>query len=229
MLRLSDPNPSATRPAQAAPLLTSGPDKLNPFAEISMFDDGFVQAAAVMSETFTLRSGAGTNFSFNFSYHGSMDGDAKSVPADPGTYLVLANATIAVFRPGVAEWNNWAALARDTDQELFYDTDQHNVTNPSEDFSFTIDEFFRFNTILGSDFEQFQVFVSLELVISTSTPQTVTLDFANTGTLGFTAAPSVEVFSGSGVFPNTMPVPEPSVVILALLGLGALALRLRRS
>ena len=217
----------ASRRGTAAVDLSTG--KVRALAQLQMFDDGFVQAAAVMSDTFTLRSGAGTNFSFDYSFDGGISADAKSIPEDPGTYLINVFAAIAVFRPGVAEWNNWFGLASNTDQEIFFDQFTFSIRNPSDEVDQRIDEFFSFNTTLNSDLEQFQVFITLDLVISTSTPQTVTSNFFSTGTLEFSAAPNVEVFSGSGVFPNTQPIPEPSTVVLAVLGVGLFALRRRRN
>ena len=213
----------ASRTGSASVNLRTG--QISAFGEIVGFDDTFVITTAIMSDTFTLRSGAGTNFNFNFAYDGTMTADAKSIAEDPGTYLLQMSASLAIFRPGVAEWNNWFGLASNTDQEIFFENFNFTITNPMEDVFETIDDVFNFNTILASDFEQFQVFVRLETLISTRTPQTVELDFGNTGTLGFVAAPNVEVFSGSGVFPNTKPIPEPSTVLLAVLGVGLFALR----
>ena len=56
----------------------------------------------------------------------------------------------------------------------------------------------------------------------------MTLDFENTGSLSFTAAPGVEVFSASGVFPDTMLIPEPSTALLLVFGSVAFVKRRRR-
>jgi hypothetical protein len=215
----------ASRSGSARVDLRTG--QIHTLGKIVNFDDTFVITTAIMSDTFTLRSGAGTNFNFNFAYDGIMTANAKSIAEDPGTYLLQMSASLAIFRPGVAEWNNWFGLASNTNQEIFFENFNFTITNPMEDVFETVEGLFNFNTILASDLEQFQVFVRLETLISTSTPQSAELDFGNTGTLGFVAAPGVEVFSGSGVFPNTMPIPEPSTVLLAILGLGVFALRRR--
>lgn len=217
----------ASRTGSAAANLQAG--ELKSFAEFVNYDGGFVIASAVMGETFTLRSGMGTDFQFYYEFDGTIEANAKSIPEDPGNYLLQIDSAIAVFRPGVATWSDWYAVAANTGQELYFETFSYSIQNPLDDISESVSDYFNFFTTLESDFEQFQIFVSLNLVVSSSTPQTATLDFFNTGSLFFDVEPNVEVFSDSGVFPNTQPVPEPSSIVLALLGLGGLAaVRFRR-
>lgn len=192
--------------------------EIKAFAEIDGLSSGFVIASAVMGETFTLRSGAGTDFSFSYYFDGTVTGDAKSIPENPNAYYVEANASIAIFRPGIATWENWFGIANTTDQELYFDRFVYSLTDADQDFDESIGDYFSFQTDLASNHEEFQVFIALNLVISVSTPQFVTLDFSNTGSLFLDTQPEVEVFSASGAFPNTLPVPEPTSGALLLLG-----------
>ncbi len=199
--------------------------ELKTFAQISNTNGGHALALSEFSETLTVYSAGDTTFEFSFYFDGWIYGDAKSIP-EGGAYQIIAVADFAVFRPGEAEWNTWWNLAN-AGEALFYEHHSFSFSDPSEDFDELISAGSYFSTPLGAGREDFQIFARLQHAVLSNTPQSATLDFSNTGTLSFLADPSVTVYSASGVFPDTLPIPEPSVA--GLIGLAAvLGLRRRR-
>ncbi len=184
-------------------------------------------ALAEYSETFTLRSGAGTLFEFYFDFDGQITADAKSI-MEGGIYQLQIFANLAVFRAGEADWNNWHTKAYTNGEALFADSYQYSKIDTDVDIDEYISESLSYQTLLGTNFEQFHVFARIQLVVNANTPQTASIDFLNTGVLGFQGDPDVEVFSASGEFPNTAPVPEPTSVLLLVACGSALLLRRRR-
>jgi hypothetical protein len=60
--------------------------------------------------------------------------------------------------------------------------------------------------------------------------QTFEGDFTHSADISFDGLPGVTVVSASGTFPGTVPVPEPSSICSALIGIGALGLsRIRKA
>lgn len=186
--------------------------------------NSLVIALTEFSDTLTVRSAAGTTFAFDYSLDGLIQADKLSVPGNHYQYDAFAN--LAVFPAGVADWNTWYSLATNTDSELHFETFHYGQVNPTEDVDMVVSELLSFSTIVPDDFEQYHVFVRIQLAaVVNDSPQQVLLDFENTGSLSISAAPGAEVFSDPGVFPDTLPVPEPGS--LGLLASGAL-LALRR-
>ena len=197
---------------------------LRAYNEINV-PNSYVIALTEFSETFTVRGAAGTTFAFDFAVDGLIQADALSVPGNHYTYDAWAN--LAVFPAGVADWNTWYNLATTTDSELHFETFHYGEVNPTEDVDLPISELLSFSTIVPDGFEQYHVFARIQLAaVVNDSPQRVLMDFENTGALSFSAAPGAEVFSDSGVFPDTLPIPEPGS--LALLIAGALTTVPRR-
>lgn len=222
---LSFDNESTTSYARAD--LTTG--ELKAYAGITN-TIGSALALAEYSETFELRHGIGTPFEFHFTFDGEAVADGKSVA---GTYIYQFYfiANFAVFEAGTADWNTWYDLAYKSNEALFADSYEFRELDQdmsSESIDESINHAFSYAGVLEGDFERFQVFSRLQMVVNASSaPQTAYFDFENTGTLGFDVAPGVTVGSGSGAFPGTVLIPEPTATLLGLLGI-PIAFRRRR-
>lgn len=182
---------------------------------------GYSLALAEYSDTLTIHSSTASNFEFAFSYDGTIIGDGKSVP-EGSTYQIFAYADFAIFRPGEAAWNTWYDLAN-AGNALFYDFERTNLNDSLNDIDDSIGRSFSFGTTLEQGRNSYQFFARMQIGVNANTPQTVELDFENTGTFDFSGDPDVDVYSASGVLPNTLPIPEPSGAILTGLA-GCLAL-----
>lgn len=196
----------AFRTARAAVDISTGEHRA--YASIIGGNNTVIQAMTEFGETLVVRGAAGTDFTLDFAFEGTIVADAKSIP-EGGTYQIFAIVDMAVFRPGVAAWNTWWDLANSTDQELFYDNFSLGFVNPSEDIDEIVDEVFSFTMPLTTNHERFHVFTRIQIFSAVNTPQTVILDFENTGAFGFVADPVAEVQSASGVLPGTTPIEDP--------------------
>lgn len=205
----------ASQTARASANLATG--ELKAYAGITNTIAGAV-ALAEYSDTFEIRGGAGTTIDFDFAFDGEFEADAKSV-GEQSTYQLYFTINFAVFEAGMADWDTWYDRAYTDNLALYSDTYFFDSSNPTGDQSEFFNDSFSYSASLDTNFERFQVFARIQLAVNASgSTQTAFFDFENTGTLGFTTDPSAQVFSESGVFPNTTPVPEPGSVMLAVLG-----------
>ena len=184
-----------------------------------------VVGLAEFSETFTIRNAAGTSFGLGFDFDAVIEADAHSVMGDPAPYTLFFTANLAVFEPGVADWDTWFDLATNTDDELFFDTFTETYSKPDMDIDDSIGDSLSFDAVLPDNDESFHVFSRIQIGTLANTPQTAFIDASNTGVLDFSADPSATVYSASGVFPGTLPIPEPSGMVFVMLGAASLGIR----
>lgn len=195
----------ATRDVRASADLSTG--NLRAFSNLGGSNVSAV-ALAEFSETFTIRNGAGTSFSFDFDFDGSIYASDEPVVEGGSSNSYFFTANLAVFPRDFADWNTWYDLAYVSNEAIFAETFSISESDIGA-VNGSISDLLSYSTTLTTDNESFHIFARIQLGSIANTYQNIELDFENTGTLGFQADPAVSVYSDSGAFPNTMPVPEP--------------------
>lgn len=186
------------------------------------------QSTGVFGDRLTFAAGPSQSLGFSFAFDGLVTSSARDANLNSSLGIGLF-ASLYVFDSGAgATYQNFDSLGG----ALVSQSRQINFNNPTSSISEQVLESLSGSFLTTANLPtSVDVFASLSTYVSTNgNPNTVTMDFMNTGRFGVQAAPGVTFTSDSGVFLTNSavtPVPEPESYALMLGGLLALGAYVR--
>jgi hypothetical protein len=161
----------------------------------SSFGDAFTYLGDFTGQQATFHINVDGTFSGAAAFNGS---DFQFMVLPAGTIAANAGNTLNIFNnPGnVAIVNDLYALTPTSPNPLTFDV----------------------SVALNGHDPTIEIAANLNVVTSLLLGQAFTADFSNTAAITLTAPDGVTVESASGVFPGTVPVPEPSSLAITLAG-----------